>query len=196
MGAPWTLLFYMFNLKKNKNKIEFGKIKNKSTNKILNKLIDFLCIHINNQINAGADVIQIFDSWAGLIPSNYIKDFCYVPNAEIVNFCKKKKIANICFPKGIRENYENFNQIVKSDGINIDFEIDPAWAKKKLKNVSIQGGMDPKVLMKPEKEMLEIATKYIQTFDDIPYIFNLGHGLLPETDPDRVEKLIELYRNF
>ena len=60
----------------------------------------------------------------------------------------------------------------------------------------IQGGLDPKILLKPEAEMLEGATKYIQTFKDIPYVFNLGHGLLPETDPDRVKKLIEFYRNF
>ena len=69
------------------------------------------------------------------------------------------------------------------------------WAKNKLKDVVIQGGLDPKILLKSEKEMLEGATKYIQAFKDIPYIFNLGHGLLPETDPDKVKKLIEFYRN-
>ena len=69
------------------------------------------------------------------------------------------------------------------------------WAKNKLKDVVIQGGLDPKILLKSENEMFEGATKYIQTFKDIPYIFNLGHGLLPETDPDRVKKLIEFYRN-
>ena len=69
------------------------------------------------------------------------------------------------------------------------------WAKNKLKDVVIQGGLDPKILLKSESEMLKGATKYIQTFKDIPYIFNLGHGLLPETDPDRVKKLIEFYRN-
>ena len=70
------------------------------------------------------------------------------------------------------------------------------WAKDKLKDVVIQGGLDPKILLKSEKEMFEGATKYIQAFKDIPYIFNLGHGLLPETDPDRVKKLIEFYRNY
>ena len=75
------------------------------------------------------------------------------------------------------------------------YDIDPLWARNKLKDVVIQGGLDPKILLKSEKEMLEGATKYIQAFKDIPYIFNLGHGLLPETDPDRVKKLIEFYRN-
>ena len=60
----------------------------------------------------------------------------------------------------------------------------------------IQGGLNPKSLLENEEKMLEGATKYIQTFKDIPYIFNLGHGLLPETDPDKVKRLIEFYRNY
>ena len=159
-------------------------------------LIEYLCIHIKNQIDAGADVIQIFDSWAGLLPKNKIEEYCFSPNAKLVKFCKKENIPNICFPKGIKDNYDNFNNIVKPDGINIDYEIDPLWAKENLKNVVLQGGLDPRILLKSEAEMFEGATKYIKTFKDTPYIFNLGHGLLPETDPDKVEKLIKFYRNF
>ena len=199
IGAPWTLLVYMLNLKKNKNELDLNKLnKNAITlNKILNKLIKFLSLHIKNQISAGADVIQIFDSWAGLIPNKNIKDYCFIPNAKLIEFCKKEKIPNICFPKGIKkEKYEEFNKIVKPDGINLDYEIDPLWARENLRNVVLQGGLDPRALLNSEEEMLKGATKYIETFKDIPYIFNLGHGLLPETDPGRVEKLIEFYRNF
>ncbi len=198
IGAPWTLLIYMFDIKKNKNEIDLNKLHENDIyiKKILEKLIKFLCIHINNQINAGADVIQIFDSWAGLAPEDNIKDYCYIPNAKIVEFCKKEKIPNICFPKGINEKYKDFNETVKPDGLSLDYDVDPMWAKSKLKNVVLQGGMDPKLLLKSEKEMLKGATKYIQLFKDIPYIFNLGHGLLPETDPDKVKKLIDLYRNY
>ena len=198
IGAPWTLLVYMFNLKKKNKEIDIGKFKNQTLklNKIIDELTEYLCIHIKNQIDAGADVVQIFDSWAGLLPKNKIKEYCYHPNAKIVQFCKKMNIPNICFPKGIKENYKEFNKTVKSNGINIDYEIDPIWAKENLKNVVIQGGLDPKILLKSEAEMYEGATKYIKTFEDMPYVFNLGHGLLPETDPDRVEKLIKFYRNF
>ena len=70
------------------------------------------------------------------------------------------------------------------------------WAKHNLKNVVIQGGMDPKILLGSEEKMLKGATKYIQTFKETPYVFNLGHGLLPTTDPDKVSRLIKFYRNF
>ncbi len=198
IGAPWTLLVYMLNLKNDKNKLNLNKLnkKNININIIIKKLTKFLSLHLKNQINAGADVIQVFDSWAGLVGDNDIKDYCFIPNANIVEFCKKEKIPNICFPRGIKEKYKDFNDLVKSDGINLDYEIDPLWAKNNLRNVVIQGGLDPKTLLISEREMLRGATKYIETFKDIPYIFNLGHGLLPETDPDRVKKLIEFYRNY
>ena len=198
VGAPWTLIIYMLNIKEGKGEINLQKLhdKKKIIDQIIENLINFLCIHIKNQINAGADVIQIFDSWAGLIPKENLNDYCYKPNAKISNFCKKQKIPVICFPRGIKEKYEDFNKIVKPDGINLDSEINPAWAREKLKDVVIQGGLNPQTLLKADEDIIKAATKYIQTFKDIPYVFNLGHGLLPETDPDKVQKLIKFYRNF
>ena len=73
----------------------------------INELIKYLCIHIKNQINAGADVVQIFDSWAGLIPEKNIEDLCYIPNKNIVEFCKNEKIANICFLKVSKQIMKN-----------------------------------------------------------------------------------------
>ena len=197
IGAPWTLLVYMFDLKINNNEINLNKFNEKKEflKKITNELIEYLCIHVKNQINAGADVIQIFDSWAGLVPSRYFSEYCIEPNKMIVDFCKKEKIPVICFPKGIKEKYEEFNNLVKPDGINIDSEIDPSWAKDKLKNVVIQGGLDPRILLKTDDEIFKGATKYIKAFKGMPYVFNLGHGLLPETDPVKVEKLINFYRS-
>ncbi len=196
VGGPWTILFYMLN--HNRQEFNFLKFEKKYNNLelIINNLINYLCIHIENQINAGADVVQIFDSWAGLLPKKNLKEFCFVPNAKIVQFCKSNKIPNICFPKGIKEKYEDFNLFVNPDGISIDPYIDPVWASQKLKNVVIQGGLDPRILFRSEEEMLKEAAKYIKIFKDTPYVFNLGHGLLPETDPDKLGKLIRFYRNY
>ena len=193
IGAPWTLLIYMMGLKKNKNTINLSKIKDKKfeVNVILDKLNKYLCVHIENQINAGADVVQIFDSWAGLLTDADLPNFCYMPNLKIVEFCKIKKIPVICFPKGIKENYIEFNNIVKPDGLSLDYEIDPIWAKNNLNNVVLQGGMNPKTLLKSEEEIYKEAKKYLDIFKDVPYIFNLGHGLVPETDPDKLGKLVK-----
>ena len=196
VGAPWTLLIYMLNFKEKKNEINYDKVESQKNqiNIILKKLIEFLCIHIENQVKAGAEVVQIFDSWAGLLPQKDLLNYCYLPNLKIIEFCNSKKIPSICFPKGIGENYKVFNDTVKPDGINLDSEIDPTWAKKNLKNTVLQGGLDPKILLLTQEEIINNATKYFNVFKDIPYIFNLGHGLLPSTDPDKVEMLIKLYR--
>ena len=198
IGAPWTLLIYMLGAKESKKEINYKNIQSKEieVNLILNKLHDYLCLHIENQINAGADVIQIFDSWAGLIPPKNLSYYCFIPNQKIVDFCKKKKIPVICFPKGLNKHYKEFNNIVKPDGISLDYEIEPNWIKKNLSNVVFQGGLDPKILLSSEKEIIKEAKKYLDIFKGLPYIFNLGHGLLPETDPDKVSKLIEFYREY
>ena len=198
VGAPWTLLIYMLGAKLNKNKIDFNKIKSKEfeVNVILDKLNEYLCIHIENQINAGADVVQIFDSWAGLLPINDLPNFCYIPNLKIVEFCKNNKIPVICFPRGIKKNYMDFNKIVKPNGLNLDYEIDPSWAKKNLTNVILQGGLDPKILFLEDEEIKKNTNKYLNAFKETPYIFNLGHGLLPETDPIKLGRLIKFYREY
>ena len=92
IGAPWTLLIYMMGLKENKNTINFLKIKDKKSemNIILDKLNEYLCAHIENQINAGADVVQIFDSWAGLLNDSDLQNFCYKPN-HLTNQPKNQK---------------------------------------------------------------------------------------------------------
>ena len=198
IGAPWTLLIYMLGIKKNKDEVDYKNIQDNKleVDLILDKLNEYLCIHIENQINAGANIIQIFDSWAGLIKPNDLYNYCFKPNLRIVNFCKKKKIPVICFPKGISKNYKEFNEIVKPDGINIDFNVDPYWIKKNLLGVAIQGGLDPKIFLLSEEEIQKNAKKYLDIFRGIPYIFNLGHGLLPETDPAKVQKLVKFYREY
>ena len=198
IGAPWTLLIYMLGAKESKKEINYKKIKTKEIeiNLILDKIHYYLCVHIENQVNAGADVIQIFDSWAGLLLPEDLLNFCYIPTLKIVDFCKEKKIPVMCFPKGIGKNYKEFNNVVKPDGISLDYDVDPNWAKKNLSKVVLQGGLNPKFLLSDDKEIFSNAKKYLDVFKDVPYIFNLGHGLLPETDPVKVDKLVKFYREY
>jgi len=198
VGAPWTLAIYMLGLKKDKNELDFTKLnkKKKELKIIINKINEYLCVHLENQINAGADVVQIFDSWAGLLPDDNLLDFCFIPNKKIVEFCKKKKIPVICFPRGINKKYQNFAEIVKPDCLSLDYQIDPVWANENLKNFCLQGGINPKILLKGEEEIYAEVDKYLTIFKGRSYVFNLGHGLLPETNPEVLKKVIERVKNF
>ena len=197
VGAPWTLLLYMLNKGSPKNNFNFDKIiKDKFlVNRLLKKVEEIICLHIDKQIEAGANIIQIFDSWAGLLPKKELPNYCYIPILKIVEHVKSKKIPVICFPKGIRENYVDFCSTVKPDCISIDYDIDPKWIKEKLKDMPIQGGLDPKILLGDKEEVKKNTEKYLDIFKNYPYIFNLGHGVLPEIKPETIEYIIQLVRN-
>jgi len=197
VGAPWTLLIYMLNKGSPKNNFDFNKInKNKNfTNNLLNKIEQAICLHIDKQIEAGADIIQIFDSWAGLLPKKELQNYCYAPTLKINEHVKSKKVPTICFPKGIGKNYIDFCLEVNPDCISIDYEVDPKWAKDKLNGIPIQGGLDPKILIEGTKATIKKNVEnYLGIFKDYPYIFNLGHGVLPETKPETIEYLIQIIR--
>ena len=192
VGAPWTLIIYLYNLKEKNQSNEKIKIKNKEEIKlVLKKLDEFLKIHIMQQREAGAEIVQIFDSWAGLIREENLEEYCFTPNKSLVNFCRENKIPSICFPKGLKNNYKKFLERVKPDAISIDQEVDPVWAKNNLGEVCIQGGVDPNLLLKSEEEVLYEVEKYLKIFQNNPYIFNLGHGILPETNPDIIKKIVD-----
>ena len=195
-GAPWTLLLYMLNNESPKKNFNFEKI-NKDKfliNRLLKKLEEMICLHIDKQIEAGANIIQIFDSWAGLLPKKELPNYCYIPILKIVEYVKSKKIPVICFPKGIGDNYIDFCSTVKPDCISIDYEVDPKLMRKKLKGIPIQGGLDPKILLLGEEEVKKNTKKYLDIFKDYPYIFNLGHGVLPETKPEIINYIIQIVR--
>ncbi|HIF62344.1 MAG TPA: uroporphyrinogen decarboxylase [Candidatus Pelagibacter sp.] len=197
VGAPWTLLLYMLNKGSPKNNFDFNKI-NKDKfliNRLLKKLEEIICVHIDKQIEAGVNIIQIFDSWADLLPKKELPNYCYIPTLKIIEHIKSKKIPTICFPKGIGENYIDFCSTVKPDCISIDYEIDPKWIKEKLNGIPVQGGLDPKILLKDKEEIKKKTEKYLNTFKDYPYILNLGHGVLPETNPETIQYIIEIVRN-
>ena len=194
MGAPWTILVYMINKMSPKKSLSKEIFNDKLFIKKLLSIIEkFLKIHIENQIKAGATIIQIFDSWAGLLEDN-ISKFIYEPTLNLVNHIKKLDVPVICFPRGIKD-YKNFCEVVKPDMVNIDYNVDP----KKIINeiqIPIQGGLDPKVLLTDKENLRLEVIKYLQVFKDHPYVFNLGHGILPETKIEMVEELVKTVRDF
>ena len=194
VGAPWTILVYMINKLSPKKGLNENFFKDKILIKKLLILIEkFLKIHIENQVKAGATIIQIFDSWAGLLKDN-VEEYIYDPTLNLVNHTKKLGVPVICFPREIN-NYKNFCDFVNPDAINIDYSIDPEKIIKEIK-IPVQGGLDPKILLNDKQTLKKEVKRYLDIFKDHPYIFNLGHGILPETKIEMVEELVKTVREF
>jgi len=195
VGAPWTLLVYIINQQSPKKKLKNDFFKDDYIiNRILLILEKFLKIHIKNQIDNGANVIQIFDSWAGLLEEKDLPNYIYSPTLNLVNYVKSLNIPVICFPREIK-NYREFCDIVKPDVVGIDYNVDPKKILNEVK-IPIQGGLDPKILLSDKEMLKKEAIKYLDIFKDHPYIFNLGHGVLPETDPNMFEYLVNTVKNY
>ena len=195
VGAPWTLMVYMINHQSPKQEIKKDFFKdNFLINRILIILEKFLKIHIKNQIDNGAQVIQIFDSWAGLLDEKDLPNYVYIPTLNLVDYVKSLNTPVICFPRGIK-NYKNYCEIVNPDVICIDYEVDPTKILKEIK-IPVQGGMNPKVLLTEKENLKKEAKKYLDLFKDHPYIFNLGHGVLPETDPNMMDYLVKIVKDY
>ena len=192
VGAPWTLLVYIINRVSPKNGLSENFFSDRNLISDLLKILDrFIKIHIKNQVKAGATLIQIFDSWAGLITNDFDK-YLYDPTVSLVNYTKEIGVPVICFPRGI-SNYAEFCKIVNPDMINIDYNTNP---KELVKNIQIpvQGGLDPKVLLTDKDNLRNKVTNYLEIFKSHPYVFNLGHGILPQTKIEMVEELVKIVR--
>ena len=195
VGAPWTILVYMINQLSPKKELKKDFFDDQILiEKLLTTIVKFLKLHIKNQINSGATIIQIFDSWAGLVEEKKLDFLIYKPTLDLVNFVKTLNVPVICFPREIKD-YKKFVNNVKPDVVNIDYSVDP---KEIVKNIEIpvQGGLDPKVLLTDRDNVKKNAIKYMEIFRDHPYIFNLGHGVLPETNPDMVKYLVNTVKDF
>ena len=112
----------------------------------------------------------------------------------MVEYTKSLNVPTICFPRGIK-NYESYCEIVKPDVICIDYEVDPTIIEKTIK-IPVQGGMDPKILLTNKENLKKETKKYLDIFKDHPYIFNLGHGVLPETDPNMMDYLVKMVKDY
>ena len=195
IGAPWTLLIYILNKQSPKVKLEKNFFNNQSLiEQTLKIIIKFLKVHIKNQINNGAEIIQIFDSWAGLLEDKDFDFYIYNPTCSLVEFTKSLNVPVICFPRGIK-NYKKYCEIVKPDAICIDYEVDPIKIEKEI-DIPVQGGMDPKILLTDKENIKKEAVKYLDIFKNHPYIFNLGHGVLPETDPKMMDYLVKIVKDY
>ena len=195
IGAPWTLLVYMINQESPKMGLKENFFQNETLiNKILPIIEKFLKIHVKHQVDNGAQIIQIFDSWAGLLTEKDLHRFVYNPTSRLVEYVKSLNVPVICFPRSIRK-YKDFCETVKPSAICIDYEVNPIRIEKEIK-IPVQGGLDPKILLTDKENLKKEAKRYLDIFKNHPYIFNLGHGVLPETDPGMMDYLVKTVKDF
>ena len=194
VGALWTILVYMLNKQSPKKKIPNEIIyEHKNINDLIEMVIKYIKIHISQQVNSGAQVIQIFDSWAGLVDEKHIGKFIYEPTKELVEFTKNLGVPVICFPREIK-NYKKYVTEVRPSAINIDYNVDPKDISNTV-NIPVQGGLNPSILLSDKEKIKKEAGNLLEIFKNHPYIFNLGHGVLPQTDPNMVEYLVKFVKD-
>ena len=195
VGAPWTLLVYMINQESPKLSFKKNFFENENLiDQTLAIIEKFLKIHIKHQIENGAQIIQIFDSWAGLLNEENLQDYIYKPTLNLVEYVKSFNVPVICFPRNIK-NYKDYCKIVNPSVICIDYNTNPKEILKDIK-IPVQGGMDPKILLTDKENLKKETRKYLDIFFDHPYIFNLGHGILPETDPQMMDYLVKMVKDY
>ena len=204
-GSPWTISTYMIEGGGSKN---FENVKNLSISnpqffqKLINILIEAISIYSIRQIEAGAEVIKLFDSWAGVLSESEFKKWVINPNKEIINNIKKThpKTPIILFARGSGALYENLALEIEGVSLAIDQMLPKKWAKEILQqklNKIIQGNLDNVLLASGSEEEIEKETiEILNHFSSKSFVFNLGHGVLPHTPIKNIEKVMEVLRDY
>lgn len=201
-GGPFTVLTYMIeggssqNHKKVKSKIIKEK---KHLLEIIEILIEFSSMYLIEQIRCGANIVKIFESWAGLLEGDEFFDFIIEPNKKILKNIKKvfPNTPVACFPRKSESQIVKFIENVECDIISLDEKFPEEILEiAKKKNIILQGNLNPELLVKGGKEMEETIKKILLRFNGNKHIFNLSHGVLPYTPIANVEKTIKIIRDF
>ena len=204
-GGPFTIALYMLEGRASKdyNKaVKFFKYNKKLFFILLKKLEKMVSDHLIEQINAGAEIVQIFESHADIAKENFL-DFCITPVSNIVNNIKKvhPETPIIGFPRNSKNKYIDYGLNIDLNCISIDQSVDPLWAIKNIKfktkkKICIQGNLDPNILLKNKEEISNETKKIMNVFANSNHIFNLGHGVIKTTPIENVKFLIDTVKNW
>ena len=201
-GGPFTVLNYMIEggTSKTHSKIKtFIKDKKKEANDIIKIITEISIEYLKKQIESGANYVQIFESWAGLLEREEYIEFIIKPNQriseEIRVFSKNTKIIH--FPRGSRNNYKIFAEEVNCDVLSLD-QVYPKELLSLLreKGITVQGNLDPQELLKEGDRVEEKTKEVLEKFKKNNHIFNLSHGILPQTKISNIEKVIKVVRDY
>jgi uroporphyrinogen decarboxylase len=200
-GAPWTVATYMIAGKGTKDQgpaHKFLKEDKDSFEMLINLLTEATILYLSKQIDAGAEVIKIFDSWAGSLKEEDFVKYAIEPVKKIITALNKLHpgVPIIAFPREAGLKYIDFANETGANCIAIDHSVDPEWAATNLQIDScIQGNLNPKHMVTGGKALLEETTKILDCFSNGPHIFNLGHGITPDGKPENLQLMIDRIRS-
>lgn len=199
-GSPWTVATYMVHGQGSKDQgvtRRFAYKDEAAFSELINAIIENTVEYLLGQIEAGVDAVQLFDSWAGSLSPAQFEKWVIAPNAEIISRLKAVHpgLPIIGFPKGAGAKLVAYANETGASAIGLDETVDPVWAHKNLPaELPLQGNLDPLALIAGGEALEKSARHIMQVFEDRPHIFNLGHGILPDTPIEHVEKLLTIVR--
>jgi uroporphyrinogen decarboxylase len=201
-GAPWTLATYMV---EGGTSRDFAKVKgwafgdSEGFQELIDLLVAATTEYLDGQARAGAEVVQLFDTWAGVLPEAPFERWCVEPVAEIVRRFHELHpgVPVISFPRGAGARYAGYAARTGVACVGLDATVSPGWAARELQGSSaVQGNLDPLMLVAGGRALEIEAGRILDALGHGPFIFNLGHGVVPETPPEHVAELAAIVRGW
>lgn len=199
-GAPWTVATYMIAGHGTPDQAParlFGYREPEAMDLLLETLADCSADYLARQIDAGADAVQIFDSWSGVLDEACFERYCVRPVARMVRRLRARHPDTpiIGFPKGAGSLYEGYREATGVDALGLDWSVPLSQARRLQQDCPVQGNLDPLRLVAGGRALEEGVERIVSALGDGPLIFNLGHGITPDTPVAHVQRMIELVRS-
>ena len=201
-GSPWTVAVYMVEGRGGtgfRHALDWARRKGDGFGRLIELLVEATSVHLLEQIRSGADVVQLFDTWAGLLDERGFRRWVIEPTARIVKRLKARHadVPIIGFPRGCGARYAAYVKETGVDGIGLDSDVSLAWARESLQPLTVvQGNLDNQILLTGGEALDDAARSILAALAGGPFVFNLGHGVLPGTPPENVARLAALIRQW
>jgi len=201
-GSPWTVATYMVNGEGSRDQHAARAMAYRDPDAfqaIVDAIVEVTVGYLTGQVRAGAEAVQLFDSWAGSLAPAEFERWVIAPNAAIVSQLRVRfpALPIIGFPKGAGEKLPAYVRETGVDALGLDETIDPLWAAKALpEGLPVQGNLDPLLILSGGAELERQTLRILDAFADRPHVFNLGHGIGQETPLEHVEQLLAIVRGW
>ncbi|NNF90002.1 MAG: uroporphyrinogen decarboxylase [Boseongicola sp.] len=201
-GAPWTVATYMIAGRGTPDLAPAHALKDADRavfDALIDRLTEATILYLSAQIDAGAEVVKLFDSWAGSLRGQDFDDYCLAPTERIVTALKASHPDTpiIAFPREAGDRYQGFAKATGADCVALDNSVDAGWAAAHVqKDGCVQGNLASSHMVTGGQELVDETRRIVKAFANGPHIFNLGHGITPDANPDNVQLMIETVRDM